>query len=151
MDIDHVIINPLGKLLNYSVVMSVETEGLAIGNGMFLGKPGARFLDIWYDSYQSFNDKEWGSHSVIMPFNLKKIFTQTGLHLEINMFKPYDRIQIHEMYNNHYNWTILYGIHLYSRISKQYLNERLETFNSSMGEIVRRILYGNHMSCLVKV
>lgn len=151
MDGDYVIVNPLDKLLKYPVVMSVETDGLAICNCVFMGKSRAKFLDIWYDTYQSFNDKEWGTTSVIMPFKLNQIFPQIGLHLEENLIKPWNTISMDAMYTKHYNWTRLYGVHLYARISKRYLNESLETFNSSMGEIVRKILYGNPTACLVKV
>lgn len=150
MDYDHILLNSLDNLRNYSVVMGIETDGLNLGNGMFLASPGAKFLDLWYDSYQSFNDEEWGVHSTIMPYKLNHIFPKLNVHVLDVLFKPTNRMLLYEMYTRTYNWTNLYGVHLYSRYSKRYMSRKLESLDSSMGEMTRRILYGDSQACFAK-
>lgn len=148
MDTDHILLNPLDSLRNYSVVMGVEIPGQNFGNGMFMGKPNAKFFDVWYDAYQSFNDNEWAIHSTIMPYRLHSIFPLVDLHVVDTFFKPdYSRIR-DEFYKNKYNWTKLYGMHLYVRMNKEFFEGRLESQKSSLGEITRHVLFGDSAACV---
>lgn len=38
------------------------------GNGIIVAEPYADFVMQWYATYETFNDANWGEHSVIMPY-----------------------------------------------------------------------------------
>lgn len=147
MDLDHILLKPQDDLRNYSVVMGIETPDVAYGNGMFMGRPGAKFLETWYSSYHTFNDNDWAYHSTLVPFNIHRLHPELELHLEDSFFKPhYDNI-VKQFYTDKYNWTNLYGMHLYNSHGRNFLVGRFETQDSSLGEVTRHILYGDRLMC----
>jgi hypothetical protein len=47
---------------------SLKLQGLC--NGVIISKPNSPFLQKWYDSYRSFNKRNWAAHSVDKPLQL---------------------------------------------------------------------------------
>ena len=69
LDMDVVCINSFRPLLEHDCVMGREGwHGLC--NAVILARPGARFIEIWYDQYRTFDSKRWNYHSVILPLQL---------------------------------------------------------------------------------
>ncbi|KAK7501802.1 hypothetical protein BaRGS_00006888, partial [Batillaria attramentaria] len=146
-DTDHIVLNPLDDLLNHSVVMGIENKDKNFGNGFYMGKAGAEFLKLWHAAYRTFDDGRWGEHSCIVPFKLHKNHSEVALHVVDSFFRPNGMSIPSKFYTGHYNWTELYGVHLYQRVYKQYFQGKIETRNTSLGEITRHVLFGDSGAC----
>lgn len=146
-DTDHIVLNPLDPLLHHSVVMGIENEDQNFGNGFYLGQAGAEFLRLWYDSYHTFNDTEWGEHSCIVPFKLHKKHPDVALHVVDSFFRPNGMHVTFQFFSAYYNWTEMYGVHLYQRVYTEYFVGWLENKKSSLGEITRHVLFGSSKAC----
>ncbi|PHH91777.1 hypothetical protein CDD83_10345 [Cordyceps sp. RAO-2017] len=73
LDTDAIILRPLDKLLDgyRDVVLAYEGgHRRGLSNAVILAKPGAPFLERWYNSYNRFDAREWNYHSVILPAKL---------------------------------------------------------------------------------
>lgn len=151
MDTDQVVLNPLDELRNYSVVMASAIPNTNYGNGMFMGRPGAEFLNLWYESYQTFNDNQWGFHSTIMPYQLHKQHPEIDLHIIHSFFRPYFALIEKEFYQEFYNWTSLHAIHLYVRLFPKYFQGNIEQQNSSLGQVTRYVMFGDRNRCFGNV
>ncbi|KAK7497783.1 hypothetical protein BaRGS_00010917 [Batillaria attramentaria] len=146
-DFDYVLLNPLDDLLHHNVVMGMESG--RFGNGFYMGQPGATFFKYWYDSYHTFNDGDWAGHSCAVPYEIFK--KHPNLVHVVNTFHEPNWSIIHtDFYTKPFNWTKVYGIHLYSKLFSGILNRKLETLKSSVGEITRYTLFGNSQACLNK-
>ncbi|CAO3621659.1 unnamed protein product [Cunninghamella echinulata] len=72
--------------------MGQEGIGGSIGlcNAVILSKPGSTFLQRWKQTYQTFNQKDWNYHSVILPGKLA----------------PYFKNEIHVMNHTSFFWPL---------------------------------------------
>ncbi len=71
LDIDVFCVQPFSPLLDRSMVMGTEPqEGLC--NAVMLAEPGAPFLDVWFETYRDFDERNWNAHSVRRPYQLAK-------------------------------------------------------------------------------
>ncbi|KAK7477594.1 hypothetical protein BaRGS_00031142, partial [Batillaria attramentaria] len=146
-DTDYLIVNPLEDLRNHSAVLGVEIPGTNFANGVILGKAGAEFLDLWYESYHTFNDKQWAQHSTILPYKLHKAHPNVSLHVVNTLVDPHYQHIKKKFYDNFFDWKSKHGIHLYVRMFSQYFEDNFETKNSSLGQVSRNILFGDSDVC----
>nr|KAG5692619.1 hypothetical protein BaRGS_030047 [Batillaria attramentaria] len=146
-DTDYLIVNPLEDLRNHSAVLGVEIPGTNFANGVILGKAGAEFLDLWYESYHTFNDKQWAQHSTILPYKLHKAHPNVSLHVVNTLVDPHYQDIKKKFYDNFFDWKSKHGIHLYVRMFNQYFEDNFETKNSSLGQVSRNILFGDSDVC----
>lgn len=67
LDMDVLTLRPFDALLSHDMVMAQEGEGGRVGlcNAVILAKKGSEFVDMWLDSYKSFNQSDWNYHSVM--------------------------------------------------------------------------------------
>ena len=147
LDNDQLVLRSLDSFRNYSFVMGHESSN-NLGNSLIISEKGAKFLDVWYKSYRSYNPKQWGIHSTFVPFTLAKLYP-TLIHIENYSFIKPDIDGILEVYTGHYDWANNYAIHLYTRwIKKSYTIEELKFLNTSLGEIARQIMFGFSNLCI---
>ncbi|XP_076448484.1 uncharacterized protein LOC143285143 [Babylonia areolata] len=150
-DTDYILLNPVEDLRNYSVVMGVTIPNVNYCNCIFMGKPAADFLNVWYDSYRTFDDKAWGNHSTMMPYQIHQERPELGFH-EVNTFvTPYFKNMSEQFYENFLDWKRLHGIHLYNRGHSKYLKGRLDQQNSSLGQVSRHVLFGDSQACFQNI
>ncbi|XP_041360399.1 uncharacterized protein LOC121376553 [Gigantopelta aegis] len=146
LDNDQLVLKSLDSFRNYSFVMGHENSN-NLGNSLLISEKGAKFLDIWYKTYRSYNPKQWGIHSTFVPFTLAKIYP-TLIHIENESFIKPDLGGINQLYGGHYNWSNNYAVHLYTRwVKKFYTIQDLKYLNSSLGEISRLIMFGFATLC----
>lgn len=71
LDIDVFCVRPFSPLLDRSMIMGTEPQqGLC--NAVMLAEPGAPFLDVWFETYRDFDERNWNAHSVRRPYQLAK-------------------------------------------------------------------------------
>ncbi|KAI9030330.1 nucleotide-diphospho-sugar transferase [Hyaloraphidium curvatum] len=138
LDMDVLVLRPFDPLLSHDVVMAQEGEGGRIGlcNAVILAKKGAEFIDMWLDSYRSFNQSDWNHHSVILPGMMSRnrpdILTTLG---HTRFFWPmWDDPALHELFlGSSWDFRENFGIHLWeSKSWEKYLK----------GLTVRKIMEG---------
>ncbi|XP_076448647.1 uncharacterized protein LOC143285275 [Babylonia areolata] len=146
-DTDYILLNPVEDLRNYSVVMGKTIPNVNYCNCIFMGKPAAEFLNVWYDSYRTFNDSVWAFHSTKMPYQIHQQRPDLGFH-EVNTFvTPYFADIGRLFYHKFLNWKRLHGLHLYHRQSEHHFKGRFYEKNSSLGQVSRHILFGDSQAC----
>ncbi|KAK7486303.1 hypothetical protein BaRGS_00022473, partial [Batillaria attramentaria] len=79
-DTDYLLLNSVDDLRHHSVVMGNTIPNYNYCNCVFMGKAGAEFFRLWYDSYRTFNDRVWGYHSTVLPYKLHKDHPNVSFH-----------------------------------------------------------------------
>lgn len=73
LDSDAIVLRPLDKLLSGRRDVILGHEGghrRGMANAVILAKPGAPFVERWYQAYNNFEPKHWNYHSVVLPARL---------------------------------------------------------------------------------
>lgn len=142
MDADQVLLRTLDPLRGFDYTGGLETNN-AIGAGLIIGKKNAPFLQLWYLSFHTFKDSEWGAHPVLMPFKLSRIFPQL-IHVEIGTFYNPTWRNTKLIFKENYDWSKSYSIHLYFRYyNKDHDPEDIKTLDTTIGSVYRHVFYGN--------
>lgn len=69
LDLDVVCLNSFEPLRRYDMVMGRQA-GTGLCNAVVLANAGSEFLQVWFDSYRTFDRNDWSRHSVILPLDL---------------------------------------------------------------------------------
>ena len=146
LDLDMVILQSLKSLYEYDVTVGLETPE-NIGNAFIIARRDAAYLKLWYDSYKTFNDSEWDTHSLRIPLKLG-IRNPSLVHIEpFTIYSPNWR-QTEWLYGEGklWDWIDNYALHLYSRYApKGDLDpDSIRTLNTTVGEVFRFIIYGDY-------
>lgn len=72
MDTDVFVLKSVDEFLNDETVMPLETTTNGLNNGIIFAKRCSRFLQALYEGYRTFNDADWGGHSILYPHWLYK-------------------------------------------------------------------------------
>lgn len=119
-----------------------------LGNSLMVARAGAPFLAVWYQSYRTYNPRQWGIHSTYVPLALARKYPQL-IRVENGSFIRPDLGGIKAVYYGRYDWSSNYGIHLYTRFLRQsFTLHEFRTMNSTLGDLARWILYGTTDVCL---
>jgi hypothetical protein len=159
LDMDVLVLRPFDSLLSHDMVMAQEGEGGRVGlcNAVILAKKGSEFVDLWLDSYKTFNQSDWNYHSVVwvplyMPhalytfrltslrsISLPGIMSRNHPSLlstlsHTRFFWPmWDEKALHELFLGSWDFKENFGIHLWeSKSWEKYLK----------GLTVRKIIEG---------
>ena len=143
LDIDTICLKSFSDLLNYDFLMGIQTNSddtkvYGLCNATILSKKNAPFAVKWLESYKTFRskgrDEYWDEHSVLMPYELSKTYSNEikilnsnaffyPLWYEINDILFNENIKIDEykkiIKNN-------YCIHLWDTYSNNYLKSLTE-------------------------
>ncbi|KAK7508139.1 hypothetical protein BaRGS_00000378 [Batillaria attramentaria] len=149
IDTDYLVLNPIDNLRNYTVVMGNTIPNYNYANGVFMGRAGAEFFDLWYHGYRTFSDSVWGYHSTILPYELHKQFPNVPFHAVDTFMRPYFKDIGEKFFKKLFDWEGKHGIHLYVRLFKKYFSGLMdfERQNSSLGLVSRHILFGDRQAC----
>ena len=111
-----------------------------------VGMANAKFLDIWMDSYKTFNSNCWGCNSVTMAHRLAEIFPH-NIYVEETAFTNPTYSNDKAMYGSAvYNYTKNYSIHIYNHFDNHFIpsnEEELRGYNCTLGRVMRDVLYGS--------
>ncbi|KAI8983532.1 hypothetical protein BDB01DRAFT_722687 [Pilobolus umbonatus] len=126
LDLDLVTLKPIDHLLDKEFVMAQEGVDGSVGlcNAMMIARPQARFLQRWYASYVSFDDKNWSYHSVILPKKLASVFNDEITILNhTSFFWPlWDSLGLSTLYlQKTYDFSANLGTHLWESAANKNL------------------------------
>ena len=140
IDFDVVLLRDITPLLCYNFTLGQE-EPKRMNNGFILSIPKAEFLQKWYDSYVTFDFRNWGDHSSAVSGRLARAYPSL-IHVEYyTIHNPnYHHKDLIYGEGRYFNLTENYAIHLYYRKHKvNYNSKTLKTLNNTLGRIFRFI------------
>ena len=142
LDLDMIALKSWDPLLYYNTTLGAETD-YDLANGVIISIKNASFLRIWKDSYHDFRDKHWGWNSVVMAYRLAKLHPAL-VHVEWNTLIHPNFLNTKWLLekNKLWDWSDVYGMHLYYRHYKpQHNPQDIKLLNSTLGEVFRFIYY----------
>lgn len=140
LDTDYIPVRSFTQLRKYDMTLGKESAR-ALCNGVIVSRAGSKFINLWYDSYKTFNDRQWNMHSVRKPYLLSQGYPQY-IHIEdTSLHRPcYDEVD--EIYKNVISFDNKYGIHLWYRYYNiNHNTEDVKQLNSTYGLLCRMVLY----------
>lgn len=124
LDLDIISLAPFDHLLNSSIVMGQEgvngKEGLC--NAVIIAAKDSKLLQIWYNSYVSFNDSQWNYHSVVLPKKLAVLYPQEMTILSHRSFfwPMWDPNGLDSIYRTYkYDYKDNLAVHLWDSIASK--------------------------------
>jgi hypothetical protein len=150
MDTDTVIVKSIQPLRDYPCVMSNQSSGL-MGSAFVMAEKNAKFLQLWLDGYRfHYQRSKYTYNAMVYPAKIARK-NRDLIHIEYGTIsKPINMIggKIYHSEYATYDWSHIYGIHLYSRIFKKPFNEySIRNMNSTVGSISRHVVFGNKELC----
>ncbi|XP_076446827.1 uncharacterized protein LOC143284078 [Babylonia areolata] len=152
LDGDQVVLRSLDEFRGKEFVMGHE-NARNLANSLLVSAPHARFIDIWYRNYRSYNPRQWGIHSTFLPHTLARLYPHLIHNAGYAFVRP-DLPDIREVWEGHYHWAPNHAVHLYFRsmlegrqVRTDYTLHELLALNSSLGEIARHVVFGSKDAC----
>ncbi|XP_062610497.1 uncharacterized protein LOC134272268 [Saccostrea cucullata] len=148
LDTDQYVLRSLNKFRSNECTMGNAHDG-STGSALIIAGKNATFINIWIDSYKSYNPNIWGANSVTMA---RKLYTQFPQHVFLHehhcLFFPHRYL----LYNQNYKWSHAYGLHLYEKRERwkevqQWNLVTIRKLNNTIGAVFRYILFGNKELC----
>ncbi|KAL5020457.1 hypothetical protein ScPMuIL_003349 [Solemya velum] len=143
LDTDVIVLRSFEFLRNYTYTMGMEGD-VTFCNAIILAQKNATFLHQWYQSYKTYNPKEWAVHSGVKSFQLFKQFPDL-IHVmnKTSFFTPsWGQKQL--IYKDNYDWSGNIALHLYSVHKQPFKEETIETIkylNTTLGSLARFVLF----------
>lgn len=140
LDTDYIPVRSFTPLRKYNLTLGHENEN-QLCNGVIIGQAGSKFIDLWYNSYQTFNDNEWAVHSTIKPYVLSQIYPKY-IHIETASLHRPNYAERDQIYKTVIDFKEKYGIHLWFRFyNKTHNTEDVKGLRSTYGSLCRLTLY----------
>ncbi|XP_074652874.1 uncharacterized protein LOC141907196 [Tubulanus polymorphus] len=143
-DLDVVILKSFDPLRKYNTTMGLESS-YGLCNGIIISRPNATFLKIWHAKYATFNDAEWGTHSVILPAILARKYPHL-IHVEEKSLHRPNWMERDWIYKPGKIYPYLennYAVHTWFRFyEKDHTAEDIKKLNTTLGMLYRNAYYG---------
>ena len=145
LDFDVIVVKSFRPLLCYPATLGEETDG-GLCAGIIISKPNSQFLQLWLDSYKTFDDSSWDEHAVKMPYRLWRHHPQT-LHVETHSLQrpSWLKHELAYLYGKgmYYDWERQnYAVHLWYRFyNVDHDEDSIRTLDSTVGQLFRYVFY----------
>jgi hypothetical protein len=144
MDLDTYVLEPLDVFYENELTMPAEYS-VGISNALIIAKRCSRFLRNWYTQYKSFDDSQWGDHSIILPKKLAgqypDLIRVEQYTLEADGWDTFNQL-MSEKFEPEY-WKPIRALHSFMRLAQtRYDEESVKTAKDNFGLMARRILDG---------
>ena len=151
MDTDTVLVRPIDELRKYACVMSTQYRKL--GSAFILAEKNATFLQKWMDGYRyKYIKFDYTYNAMTYPQILALKYSNL-IHVEAGTAsRPKDLIGFKLFSRRYeiYDWSKVYGVHLFNRIYGEVINETtIRNLHSPCGSILRHIYFGNKDLCVL--
>ena len=120
-----------------------------LGPQFIMAKRNSRFLQHWYRGYERhYKKNSWNYNSMRLPALLADKYPDI-IHTEGYRFVQPNARNRHLIFDENYNWSDNYAIHLYIRYYKNFTDEYvIRNLNTTLGAVARHVLYGNKELCM---
>ncbi|CAG8549589.1 16128_t:CDS:2 [Racocetra persica] len=149
LDLDVIVLQPFDDLLYYDFTMGIEkTNQSTLCNAAIVSRPFAPFLTRWMLGYKDFDDSDWSRHSIRLPYNMSKVYSNDIHVLNATAFFWPTWMDEHldlAYASNNYNFSNQYIYHMWSTKSYykylQYLSPKsIKSEETSFNRVVRKFL-----------
>ena len=118
-----------------------------LGNQVVMANRNATFLKIYYDNYKQYNPSSWVENSLQVPYRLSKKYPNL-IHVEGYNFTRPNWNQLPMIFEQNYDWSTNYAMHMYIRAYKKEANiDIIRRLNTTVGSVCRHVLFGNKELC----
>lgn len=146
IDTDEIILKSLDNLRAFPFTLSHAFD-YNLSNGLIISKQNATFLNLWLSQYKTYNGKQWGFHSTIVPFQLSKKYPDL-IHVEDKTFVRPNGMELPLLFKRNFNWSKNYAIHLFIRFYKSQHNVHdIRYLNTTIGSVARHVIYDSKDLC----
>lgn len=151
LDMDMVLMRDVDLLRQYPCTMSYLRPHFHLGSSYIMAERNSTFMQKWLDGYKYHYRNDSYSYSAMRyPYMLATNFTDL-IHVENETIsRPYSLhgVAIFKHGLRPFDWSKLYGVHLYSRKNEEAVNEMvIRDLNTTFGAIARHIIFGNKELC----
>ncbi|KAI9029760.1 hypothetical protein CLU79DRAFT_696178 [Phycomyces nitens] len=131
LDLDLISLQPIDHLLDHNFVMGQEGQGGSVGlcNAMIMSRPNSYFLQRWYATYSSFDEKDWNYHSVVLPGKLAPYFpSEITILNHTSYFWPlWDGPGLRTLYlEKSYDFSQNLGTHVWESAANHHLMKNID-------------------------
>ena len=129
-----------------------------MGSQFIMAKKGTLFLRLWLQTYEINYKRRWTFNALEVPFQIAEQLPGL-IHIESNRFTRPNGFQLDLIYEQNYNWSGNYAMHLFSRWFRSDRNrdrfrfkfneDSIGLLNITIGSVARHILFGNKELCKV--
>ena len=154
LDIDIWTINSYDDLLNTSKscimgFQATDTQFEGLCNAVICAKPQSEFLKIWLENYKTFDNNQWDNHSVYLPLELSKKYSNLIEIKSQDAFFPVSWWEFEDLFKKNSNFDISqsYCIHLWeSHLMDKILNKLSPIYFYIFDTPITRIFKNNLIS-----
>ena len=129
-----------------------------MGSQFIMAQKGTPFLKLWHHTYEINYRKDWMYNALIVPYKIAQQLPDT-IHIEGYRFTRPNGFEMDLIYEQNFNWSDNYAMHLFSRwygvsasgplSDKFQFNEKtIGLLNITLGSVARHILFGNKELCV---
>ncbi|XP_053387662.1 uncharacterized protein LOC123543034 [Mercenaria mercenaria] len=149
MDTDTVLVKSIDSLRQYPCVMSTQSGSL--GSAFIMAEKNATFLNMWLEGYKTnYRSSHYYYNAMIYPRQLAYNHTDI-IHVEDGTVSRPKDLYVNKPHSKRfesYNWSNIFGMHLFTRNTRTTFNEdTIKDMRSVTGAILRHILFGNKELC----
>ena len=120
-----------------------------MGSQFVMSKKNATFLHHWYNSYRNDYRRSWAYNALWVPSKVAQKYPHL-IHVEGYNFTRPNWKNVKQIFEQNYNWSTNYGMHLFVRWYKKDANiDIIRTLNTTIGSVCRHILFGNKELCSI--
>lgn len=147
IDTDTMFVKPIDYLRSFPCTMSAQSSNVT-SSAFISSEKNSTFVNEWLNGYKKhYLSYHYTYNAMTFPFRLAKRIPQHINVLKGTMSRPWNQTGT-IVYKTNYKWDSIYGIHLFDRTFKSKMDEEeVKIFNSTVGSIVRHILFGNKELC----
>ncbi|XP_061169008.1 uncharacterized protein LOC133178289, partial [Saccostrea echinata] len=149
-DTDQYVLRSLNEFRNKDCPLGMAQDD-AMASALLIAAKNATFINLWIDSYNSYDPNHWGGNSVVMARKLSLRYPQY-----VRVFEHHCLFSIHDKFfydhNQNYKWSHSYGLHLYGKRERWKEVQKwnlltIRKLNNTIGAVFRYILFGNKELC----
>ena len=143
LDYDVIVVSSMNELRRYDTTLGKEKPPKFIA-GIIVARANAPFLKLWYESYRdNYRAFDWDYNCARVPYQIY-LKRQDLLHVEPYKLTTPDWKDRHQLWYEVIDWRKLYCIHVMQHLNwTEYDPSNIKDLDSTFGEVVRYIYYGN--------
>merc|ERR1711976_965454 len=125
LDTDVIALKSFDYLRRFNFTMGIEYHGDPgrLNNGVIVSTKESQFLLLWYETYKNFSKREWDYHDSIIPYRLQFEYPDF-IHVEENTINYPSGKKLELIYEEMYDWSRNYAMHLWYRLHQVDHNPR---------------------------
>ncbi|BFZ24365.1 hypothetical protein BsWGS_27404 [Bradybaena similaris] len=147
LDADMLITRNLEPLLGYDISLGLIDNSTGMGNAFIVAKRGNSFIHEWYAEYLRYrnNSSDFYWNSLMVPRNIYYSNTSRVNLVSDQVYRP-NWMETMLLFNrSDYPWLNNYGVHVWGSARQDPESPAdVDTANSTLAQIFRHVLYGDH-------